>query len=259
MSRWAGTRFGSRLRIGAIVQARMGSRRLPGKALLRLAERPALTCLLERVSRARQVDALMVATTEESDDDAIALLCADRGVACRRGARDDVGARFEGVLREECFDAFVRLNGDSPFLDPDLIDRSVQLFREAGPDLVTTAAPRTFPCGQGVEVVRTDVFLRHRDDHGEPDEHVTGFLYRDPHRYRILGLRNHVDWTDVRLCLDSPSDFEVLSRLASLFEKPHWEYSLSDLVRLYRDAVALATTPPDVWPRVPCDSAKHLP
>ena len=118
--------------VGAVVHARMGSSRLPGKVLADLGGRPALAWLVERMERAAEVDVVVVATSVEAADDPVAAFCSERGVKLHRGPLEDLAARVLGAAEAFGFDAVVRVNGDSPLLDQRLVDRGVALLREIG-------------------------------------------------------------------------------------------------------------------------------
>src|SRR5262245_42610822 len=116
--------------IVVVVQARFSSARLPGKVLRPMAGRPMLAHLFDRVHRASEPDAVWLATSTDASDDPVASLAAALGVACHRGPLDDVLGRFIGAAEAARAAAVVRVNGDSPLLDPALIDRAIGLYRE---------------------------------------------------------------------------------------------------------------------------------
>jgi spore coat polysaccharide biosynthesis protein SpsF len=214
--------------VGAVVQARMGSARLPRKMLMPLAGKPALEWLLERLEHAESLDLVMVATSAEPDDDQLADFCARRGTLCHRGDLDDVAGRMLGAARDASLDAFARVNGDSPLLDQRLVDRGVELMRASDADLVTNVRPRTFPPGQSVEVVRTEALERAlaADPPAEEREHVTGPLYGG--EFRILRFENDPPQTEVRFTLDTPEDAKRLAAILAGMDRPHWEYTWED-------------------------------
>lgn len=200
--------------IGAVVQARMSSQRLPGKVLMALGDRPALAHLLDRLACASELDGVVVATSTQPDDDAIAAFCAERGTRCHRGPLDDVAARMADAAGD--WEAFVRVNGDSPLLDPALVDHGVRLFRAGDDvDLVSNVWPRrSFPRGQSVEVVRTALLRAALSDlDAEGREHVTLRLYDRP-GVRVVGFAADHDASDRTLALDTPADAERLTALA---------------------------------------------
>ncbi|MEJ7786236.1 MAG: NTP transferase domain-containing protein, partial [Solirubrobacteraceae bacterium] len=168
------------MRVGAVVHARMGSSRLPGKVLGDLAGRPALSWLLERLEHAQQLDVVVVATSDESADDPLEDYCVRGGHALHRGPLDDVASRVLGAAEAHHLDAVARVNGDSPMLDQRLVDQGVELLRASGADLVSNVRPRSFPPGQSVEVLCTTALRLavERMIKAEDREHVTAWLYR---------------------------------------------------------------------------------
>lgn len=218
------------IRVGAVVQARMSSQRLPAKVLAPLAGRPALDWLLERLEHASTLDAIIVATSQEPGDDAVAQFAAARGTDCHRGPLHDVAGRVIGAAREHRLDALVRVNGDSPLLDQRLVDRGVTLLRETGADLVTNVRPRTFPPGQSVEVVMTDALVRaHSRDATEEDrEHVTAPLYAGG--FEIVRFEADPPRTKPPLTLDTADDRERLEGIILGMERPHHTYTWEELL-----------------------------
>jgi spore coat polysaccharide biosynthesis protein SpsF (cytidylyltransferase family) len=220
--------------IRALVQARMSSARLPGKVLRVVAGKPLLAYVLERLQRCPALDGLVVATSSEASDDGVAALCDERGVACHRGALEDVAGRFATALEAFPCEAFVRVSGDSPLLDPALVARAVDTFRAGAFDLVTNVFPRSFPRGQSVEVVRTAAFRACLPLMTGPEdrEHVTPALYRHAERFRIMNLPAERDWSGRRFVVDDAEDLERFAGLIAAMRRPHWEYGLAELAAL---------------------------
>src|SRR5262245_53599415 len=127
---------------GAVVQARMSSSRLPGKVLLPLADRPMLGWVLESLRHAEGLDRIVVATSTESEDDAVAAWCVEEGVECFRGSLDDVAGRLLAAGEAHALEAIARVNGDSPLLDRRLVAQGCTQFSASGADVVTNVHPR---------------------------------------------------------------------------------------------------------------------
>ena len=204
------------MRTVAVVQARMGSTRLPGKILRPLGDRPVLGWVLRAASAATHVDTVVVATTTETDDDATEAFCRDHGVPVHRGSVDDVLTRFLGALDREAPDAdtVVRLTADCPLLDPALVDAAVGSFAAADVDYLATTQPRSLPRGLDIEVVSAAT-LREAGDAATGVErvHVTPFVYQHPDRFRLAGLVFHPDSSDLRVTLDTVEDAALLDAL----------------------------------------------
>ena len=227
--------------IAAVVQARMSSRRLPGKVLRPLAGRPALQYLLERLERCEQIDRVIVATSTEPSDDPVAAFCQSEGASVHRGPLEHVAARFGEVVERFGLDAFVRVTADSPLLDQALVDRGAALYRKGGFDIVTNVYPRsTFPSGQSLEVVGADAFrtaLARMDDPYER-EHVTPYFYRRPGEFRIHNFVAGGDDSDLDVSLDTGEDARFIETILERMDRPHWTYSSADVAALAREVLA---------------------
>lgn len=230
----------------AILQARMGSSRLPGKVLLDLAGKSMIQHVIERTQRARTVDAVLVATTTDPSDEAVAAFCAAQGIACYRGSLHDVLDRYYQAARPLQPDVIVRITADCPLIDPALIDQTVQLMTDNG-SLITDFAcnrlpppfTRSFPIGLDVEVCAFAALERAWRESTETfhREHVMPFLYENvtlssprlitdncllstgvsPRGFRIAQLHHQPDYGSLRWTVDTPEDLafmrEIFARL----------------------------------------------
>jgi len=221
------------MKIGAIVQARMSSDRLPGKVLKNVAGKPLLQYILERLRKCSTFHQIIVATSDNRTDDPIAEYCRKNNTVCFRGPLQNVAKRFYMVLEENNLDAFVRVCGDSPMLDQKLIDQGVKLFKK-GYDLVTNILPRTFPSGQCVEVVNTKTFKNSFGSFITPDEleHVTQYFYSNPDQFKFYNFSSGGDYKNVLLVVDTEEDLDHFKKIIYRMEKPHWEYGWQDIVKL---------------------------
>jgi spore coat polysaccharide biosynthesis protein SpsF len=198
------------------VQARMSSRRFPGKVLAPLAGRPLIARLLETVSGTVPSGRVTVLTSEAASDDPLASYIERLGVPIFRGALDDVFGRFRSALAHYPCDWFVRLCADSPLIDRNVLADAIGIAHREGPDLVTNVFPRTFPKGMSVEVVRTarfaaiDTAALSADEH----EHVTRCYYAQPERFVIRNIESSdPSAAGTSLAVDSLEDLQRLERL----------------------------------------------
>ena len=223
------------LRIEALVQARMSSRRLPGKVLRPLCGKPVLEYVIERLMRCRTLDELVVATFVDVSDDPVQALCSALGVYCHRGSLDNVARRYREAVEARGLDAFVRVSGDSPLIDHALVDSAVDLFRTGDWDVVSNVFPRTFPAGQSVEVVSAEALERAVDATSAADEleHPTLFFYRHPKRFRIHNMTSEEDHREVHLSLDTEAYAASIEAIIGHMTRPHWEYSWQEIATLY--------------------------
>lgn len=222
------------MKIGAIIQARFSSQRLPGKVLKPVAEKPLLLYIIERLKRCSGIDSIVIATSTEPSDDPISLFCTNQGIPCIRGPLEDVAGRFNKVLDTHPWDAFVRVNGDSPLIDQDLIDEGIRRFREGRYDLVTNVFPRSYPPGQSVEIVRSSTFRSMYPVMNKPEhrEHVTLFFYENSGKFSISNFHSGRKYNDFHLAIDTQEDFLRFSFIVSKMTLPHWEYHLPGIIDL---------------------------
>ncbi|MCC6552000.1 MAG: NTP transferase domain-containing protein [Polyangiaceae bacterium] len=223
----------------ALIQARVGSSRLPGKVLAEVAGRSLLAHVVERLRRARALDAVWIATTDRPADDAIEAEAARLGVPVFRGSEDDVLDRFHGAAEAAGAGVVVRITADCPLLDPAEVDRVVGAFLRAAPELDyaanMAAGDRRVPLGTSVEVLSRAALERAwregRERHHR--EHVTPYLYEDPGRFRTLVLHpeDGVDRSAIRLTVDTPEDLAVVTAVLEAVEGQPDSFSLEAALR----------------------------
>ena len=204
-----------------IIQARMSSIRLPGKVLMSISGRPMLERVCDRVMQSGDVRKVVIATSSHSSDDPIEQFCYLRNFSCFRGSLDDVAGRFLSVIQREGAEEFIRISGDSPLIDPKIIDKAVQEYKHGKYDLVTNVLHRTFPKGQSVELIRSSSFERMYDDLINLDdrEHVTKAFYRNPSAYKIKNFSAEISAGEFQLSVDTLEDFERISSIINLSSK----------------------------------------
>ncbi len=219
----------------------MSSRRLPGKVMQPLGGEPMLGALIGRLRQARSISAVVVATSDHADDDAIAGFCARTRTACSRGPLDDVAARLADTAQRAGATAFVRVSGDSPFMDPEVVDAVVALFEREDVDLSTNVQARTFPKGQSVEVVRLDALRRAQAMMAPGEaEHVTPVFYRRPDDFRIANLASGHAWGAIQMSVDTPQDFALAERMMAAMRREPGRWDVARLVALRERCLAEA-------------------
>jgi len=198
--------------------------------------KPMLAYVLERLRSQPGLPARVVLTSDDRSDDPIASFCAQEGEEYFRGSLDDVAGRFQAAIAHYGPRSFVRVSGDSPFLDAQLVQRGLDLSTVAEVDIVTNVRHRTFPRGESVEVVRSHTFTgnRHRFTAAAHREHVTAFFYDHASEFRIVNFESGDGSNSESLAVDSRSDFETAARIIGAFERPHWAYGWREIVALKR-------------------------
>ena len=220
----------------AIVQARMTSSRLPGKVMLDLHGEPMILRQLERISRARNLSGVVVATSTDASDDHLAQYLVEHGHRVARGPLDDVLGRYVQVIEDYGPDTIVRLTADCPMISPTVIDHVVQAFMAAGVDYCSNTLVPTYPDGLDVEVVRAAV-LRDVDETTEDlaeREHVTLGVYRHPERFTLL---NYVDpsgrdRSNLRWTVDNSDDFSFVNWIYEYLYDANDEFDYQDVTEL---------------------------
>lgn len=209
-----------------VVQARMGSSRLPGKVLKDIAGRPMLSYQMERLRRVKRAERIVVATTDQPADDAVERFCQKEKIACVRGSEHDVLARYHLAIERFPADVVVRITADCPLIDPAIVDEAIAAYE---PDYVSNMLETTYPYGMAVEVFSAQALREAHREAKDPAEreHVTPFIYRHPERYRLRSLTMAPNLSHHRWTVDTPEDFELVSRLLKTL-KPH--FTLQDVL-----------------------------
>jgi spore coat polysaccharide biosynthesis protein SpsF len=233
-------------RVVAVIQARMGSSRLPGKILLDIKGFPMLARVVERVSRAETIDEVAVATTEDREDDVVAQFCQDRGYTCIRGKNHDVLDRYMKAARETNAEIIVRITADCPLMDPDVIDRTVETFLSAYPEAQfgtnrgLNRIERTYPIGMDVEVMTFEALKLASHEAKEPyqREHVTPFLYETSGRFQKTSIDAGGEYGDQRWAVDTPEDLKFVREVYARFAGRE-DFHFEDVISLLESEPAL--------------------
>jgi len=197
----------------AIIQARMGSTRLPGKVLMMLGDKTALERCIEQVQKSMVKD-IVVATVVLKRDLPIVKLCASIGISVYCGSEQDVLDRYYQSAKLFEADHIVRITADCPMLCPQTIDRVVQLHYDTGADYTSNVIVRTFPNGHDVEIMTFAALERSYNLAVDPfeREHMDEYILRNQDKFNCKNLLNDTDESRVRLTLDTQEDYEKLKR-----------------------------------------------
>ncbi len=223
----------------AIIQARMGSSRLPGKVLEEIGGKPMLFRVVVRARRARTLGRVVVATTTDSSDDPLAVYCRRQGFPCFRGDVYDVLDRYYRAAQTFQAQTVVRLTADCPMIDPGEIDRTVQAFFAAQVDFAANRLPppwkRTTPIGLDTEVVRFGALEKTWREAKEKyqREHVMPYLYDQPGRFKTILVNHDPDLGHFRWTVDTPEDLTLLRTIYEHFSNRD-DFSFYDVVRLVK-------------------------
>lgn len=233
------------MNIVAIVQARMGSTRLPGKALLDICGEPMLARVMMRCQRATMLNQVVVATTTEPADDVLCELCAARGWSVYRGSQDDVLDRYYQTAKQCAADIVVRITSDCPVIDPEVIDLTINEFLRLQPncDYVSNGEPpRPYPRGLDVEALHFRTLEQAWREAQETAfrEHVTLYVNRHPEKFRCVPILAERDYSAQRWTVDTAEDRALVVKLYEHFGHDRFGW---------RDVLAVLTEHPE-WAEV---------
>ncbi len=217
-----------------LIQARLSSSRLPRKVLLEVYKKPLIKYLVSRLNGITH-DKICIATSDQPVDDEIDGFCKENNILCFRGSLEDVAKRMLDAAKHYSADAFVRINGDSPLMDPKVIEEGIEIYQNSDYDLVTNTFPRSFPVGQSVEVIRTSTFEKAYQKMTKPEEfeHVTKYCYDHPDDFKIHNFKNETDLSNYRLAVDTAEDLQCFKKIIDRMDRPYTEYSMNDIIALY--------------------------
>jgi glutamate-1-semialdehyde aminotransferase/spore coat polysaccharide biosynthesis protein SpsF (cytidylyltransferase family) len=203
----------------ALIQARMGSSRFPGKTLADLSGRPMLWHVVNRVKKAQSLDKVVVATTDAAADDAIAQFCEREGISCFRGSEQDVLDRFYQAAKANAADVLVRVTADCPLIDPAVMDKVVARFGRGDCDYASNIVRYTYPDGLDTEVFSFAALEHAWREAAKPSEreHVTPYLRTE--KFRIAGVESEIPVSpnQFRWTVDHPQDLEFVRKVYAEF------------------------------------------
>lgn len=227
------------MKIGAIIQARMGSTRLSGKVMKDLEGKTVLEHVIDRVKQSKMIDEIIIATTIHERDLVIeeeALRC---GVKAFRGSEDDVLSRYYYAAKENDLDVVVRITSDCPLIDPKVLDEVIQCYVNNDYDIVSNAgsdlSKRTYPRGLDTEVfsfkVLENAFSNAKETYQR--EHVTPYIYENS--TWVYYYKNDIDYSKHRWTLDTDEDLNLISEIYKHLYHGEHDFYLSDIVKLFEE------------------------
>jgi glutamate-1-semialdehyde 2,1-aminomutase len=230
------------MKIVAIVQARMGSTRLPNKVMKPIAGVPMIELLLARLAKSQQIDQIVLATSTDERNTPLVEHVQKLGYTCVRGSESDVLDRYLVAARQVNADVVVRITGDCPLIDPALVDQVIAQFKIEGVDYLSNTAPASYPDGLDTEVFTRQALERAGRESQDPfdHEHVTPYL-RKPGLYKTGAMQHSEDLSGLRWTVDESADFEVVSQVFAHFA-PNIHFSWTEVFGLQRSQPALFGT-----------------
>ena len=224
------------MKIVLIIQARMNSQRLPGKVLKPILGKPMLSYLIERVKRVSEINEIVLATTIHNSDEPVADLGRKQRVTVFRGSEEDVLSRFYEAAKLCKADAVVRVTGDCPVIDPNIVGQVIRCFKEKcrNVDYVSNILKRTYPRGLDTEIFSFKALQEAFEEGASPfeREHVTPFIYNQPNRFRLASVEYPLNLSKHRWTVDTREDFELLQNIISSLYPSNPSFTLEDILEL---------------------------
>ncbi len=206
----------------AILQARMGSTRFPGKVVRPILGRPMIELLLDRLSQSRLIDRIIVATSQDSRNQPLVDCVCSLGYEIYQGSEEDVLDRYYQAALQYQPETIVRITGDCPLIDPEIVDRAIAAFRTSRVDYLSNVNPPTYPDGLDTEVFSFIALERAWQEAYQPHEreHVTPFI-RESGKFRLSSICHTEDCSKKRWTIDEPEDLEVIENVFKHFAPRH--------------------------------------
>ena len=220
--------------IATIIQARMGSTRLPGKVLKDISDHPMVWHVINRVRQAKRLDEVVVATSDGASDDTVAAFCEQEGIPCFRGSENDVLDRYYRAASWIGADTIVRITADCPLIDPVVLDEVVATYLDGGCDYASNTIERTYPDGLDTEVFSFEVLEKTWRGASlmSEREHVTPYIWRNGELFKLGQVTQEVDLSDLRWTVDEPEDLEFVRKVYEHLYQPGQVFLMEDIVKL---------------------------
>lgn len=223
--------------VTAIIQARMGSSRLPGKILKEVNGKALLLHQIERLRQSTMINHLIVATTTESIDDEVVTLCETNGILFYRGSENDVLERYYKAWEKFGGNTVVRLTSDCPLIDPKVVDETINYYKNNQFDYVSNTIERTFPRGLDTEVFSSDALkvIYEEASLARDREHVTAYMYTNPTKFKIGSFKGDTDYSKYRWTVDTEEDFQLIKNIFEVYHGNENQLNLLNIVQLMEE------------------------
>ena len=230
------------MKVVALVQARLGSIRLPEKVLRTIVNKPMVEILLNRLSMSTEIDEIVVATSNNKENDKLQSFVESLDFRCTRGSEEDVLGRFFDSARLSEADIVVRITGDCPLVDAELVDKCIRGYKESEVDYFSNIQPATFPDGLDIEVLSMQSLEQaNKEATSNYDrEHVTTYI-RNSDNFSKCSIQNHEDLSKQRWSVDEPEDLELITKIFEHFSPDiHFSWKrVAELIELKPDLFKL--------------------
>lgn len=221
-----------------IIQARMGSTRLPGKVLKPVLNRPLLAYLFERIKRCTQIDKIILATSVDPSNQQLEPICKQFNIPIYFGSEEDVLSRFEEIAKKTKADVIVRVSGDCPLIDPNIVDTIVSYYINHYEtwDYASNTLKRTYARGMDVEVFSSGALHQAATKAKLPHEreHVTPYIYQHPEIFNLGYIEDTQNKSDLRLTVDTDEDFQLIEKIIQELYPKNQNFTYSDILNVLK-------------------------
>jgi spore coat polysaccharide biosynthesis protein SpsF len=227
-----------RKKIAAIIQARIGSTRLPGKVLIPILGKPMLWYIINRLKHSKLIDTIVIATTTDKKDMAIVKFCRQNRIHCYRGDENDVLARYYQAAKKYRAGVIVRITADCPLIDPSVSDKIIKRFlKSKNTDYASNTLKRSYPRGLDTEVFSLTVLEKAFREAKElyQREHVTPYIYGHPQVFCLASIKNNKDFSFLRWTVDEKRDLEFVREIYKKLYRKRKIFLMKDIVNLLQE------------------------
>ena len=221
------------MKIIAIIPARLSSKRLPRKQLLKIGDSNLIEIIYKKLSKIFSKKNIFVATSKNKSDDELCNFCKKKKINFFRGSLTNVTKRVYELAKHQKADGFVRVNGDSPLVNLQQLKKSIIKFRSKKYDLVTNLFPRTFPKGMSIEIIRTEILKKilKKNKKKTHKEHITSYIYENSKHFKILNMKSNLDYSKIHLAVDTYKDFQKIKKI--ILKQNKFNFSLNRIIQEY--------------------------
>ena len=214
----------------------MSSSRLPGKVLKKVNGVPVLMYLVQKVKQSKKINDIIVLTSDHKTDKPIIQLCKEKEIKYLEGPLENVAKRFLLAIEKYKLSNFIRLCGDSPLLDHNILDKGVEIYEKNNFDIVTNIFPRSYPKGQSIEIINATAFKKaYNEFNNKSDfEHVTAYFYANPNRFKLFNFKSNIILNNYRMAVDTEGDFNNFKEIIESLETDHTVYDIEKLLEVIK-------------------------
>ncbi|MDC0861384.1 hypothetical protein OAQ08_02140 [Alphaproteobacteria bacterium] len=218
-----------------IIQARMNSKRLPAKVLLKIKDKTILDYIIYRLSFSKYKNNIIIATSNNKSDDLIFKFCIKNNIECFRGDLNNVTERYIKLIQKYKLTSFLRICGDSPMIDHRIVDKAIYLYNSGCYDLITNKFPRSFPIGQTVEILKSKKFIQSLNliKSSNEKENVTEHYYNNYKNFKIKNFYNNKNFSSINLAIDTKKNFLDFKKFLMSTQFNMNKISYKSIIKIY--------------------------